>query len=214
MLFINNKYTKWYNQMIKSAIENPPTGYTEKHHILPKSLGGEDTDENLVVLSARQHYVCHQLLVRMTKDDAQHKMAHAAWLFMIGNKQKHDYKITSRMYESAMRLRSKAVSKSTSARNKANWLDEEYRDRMTKVLQENMWTSEHWEDEDNRKRQSEMVKKLWDRPEYREAVTSVASTKWTDEKRQRQAAKIRALWQDPEYKARMLAARKNKRKDK
>jgi hypothetical protein len=36
--------------------------YYERHHIIPKCLGGTNTEENLVLLSGREHYVCHKLL--------------------------------------------------------------------------------------------------------------------------------------------------------
>jgi hypothetical protein len=39
--------------------------YTEKHHITPKSLGGKDRKANLVSLTAREHFICHLLLVKM-----------------------------------------------------------------------------------------------------------------------------------------------------
>ena len=40
-------------------------GYVEKHHVLPKCLGGDDSPENIVALTAEEHYVAHQLLVKM-----------------------------------------------------------------------------------------------------------------------------------------------------
>lgn len=45
-----------------------------RHHILPSSLGGDDSPKNLVYLTLREHYVCHWLLTRMTKGSAQTKM--------------------------------------------------------------------------------------------------------------------------------------------
>lgn len=40
-------------------------GYTESHHIIPKCLGGTDDHENLVRLTPEEHYLAHQLLVKM-----------------------------------------------------------------------------------------------------------------------------------------------------
>ena len=49
MLFINNKYTNWYNAIIlKAQQRDTQLGYTEKHHIIPRSLGGNDEDSNIV----------------------------------------------------------------------------------------------------------------------------------------------------------------------
>lgn len=66
-LFKENKYSKWYFSIIAFAqdrkIENNKD--YECHHIIPKSLGGNNKNENLVHLTVREHYVCHLLLVKM-----------------------------------------------------------------------------------------------------------------------------------------------------
>lgn len=43
--------------------------YYEQHHILPRSLGGSDEKSNLVMLTAREHYIAHLLLYRMYKTE-------------------------------------------------------------------------------------------------------------------------------------------------
>ena len=58
-------YTKHYNALIERAKGRKLDCYTEKHHIMPKCLGGSDENENLVELTAREHYIAHQLLVKM-----------------------------------------------------------------------------------------------------------------------------------------------------
>ena len=69
-VFIQNKYTKWY----MSIISNPTNeGYVEQHHIIPRSMGGEET----VSLSARQHFICHWLLTKMVKGKDRLKMISA-----------------------------------------------------------------------------------------------------------------------------------------
>jgi hypothetical protein len=68
MIFINNKYTNWYNNIISSAKQRVNSGYTERHHIIPRSLGGSDLSSNLVNLTAREHFVCHWLLTKMVAD--------------------------------------------------------------------------------------------------------------------------------------------------
>lgn len=99
MLFINNKYTKWYYQIINSAKQNPHCGYTEKHHIIPKSLGGDNSKENLVRLSARQHYICHVLLVKMTEARYKSKMGYALlWFRSKGNSSSRDHIFNSWTY--------------------------------------------------------------------------------------------------------------------
>ena len=79
-MYLLNKYTTWYNNIITQAQQRVnQTGYTEKHHILPKSLGGSNDQSNLVKLTAKEHFVCHRLLVRMTVGESKRKMANAAW---------------------------------------------------------------------------------------------------------------------------------------
>ena len=81
MIFINNKYTKWYNNIISKAIARtlPEEIYTEKHHIIPRSLGGTDEITNLVWLTAAEHLKVHLLLVKMvTQKTHLRKMNSAA----------------------------------------------------------------------------------------------------------------------------------------
>lgn len=76
-----NKYSRWYYSIIENRLNNPLLGYTENHHIYPKSLGGSDDKSNKVQLSAREHWVCHQLLTRMTEGIDRMKMLHPCVLF-------------------------------------------------------------------------------------------------------------------------------------
>jgi hypothetical protein len=50
MIFIDNKYTRWYYNIVNNAKSRIPTGYTEKHHIIPKSCGGSNFKDNLAKL--------------------------------------------------------------------------------------------------------------------------------------------------------------------
>lgn len=79
MIFINNKYTKWYYNIINSARQRSNDTYIERHHIVPKSLGGLNTSDNLVSLTAKEHFICHLLLTKMVIGDNRSKMIYAAW---------------------------------------------------------------------------------------------------------------------------------------
>ena len=63
-------YNRIYNQLIEKAkLENNLDNvYYERHHIIPKSLGGPNTKSNLVKLVPRQHYIAHLLLYKIYKD--------------------------------------------------------------------------------------------------------------------------------------------------
>ena len=66
--------------------------YYELHHIIPRSLGGIDCEENLVLLTAREHFIAHYLLWKFTKTK---QMTSAFWF--VSHIQKR--KISSRQYE-------------------------------------------------------------------------------------------------------------------
>jgi hypothetical protein len=58
-------YIKHYNALIERAKNRNLSIYTEKHHIVPKCLNGTDDKSNLVNLTPEEHYVAHQLLIKI-----------------------------------------------------------------------------------------------------------------------------------------------------
>ena len=85
-MFLDNNQTKEYYKIIENnKLTIKGDGYVEKHHIIPRSLGGSDKKENIVFLPASEHFKCHQLLVEMTTDRNNGKMWSALWRMM--NKQ-------------------------------------------------------------------------------------------------------------------------------
>jgi hypothetical protein len=96
-----NKYQLWYNNIIKNAKSRVLDGYKEQHHIIPRSLGGSEDKGNLVNLTAREHFICHWLLVKIHSGESKAKMVYA----LNGMKrngqytQRYETKITSRVYE-------------------------------------------------------------------------------------------------------------------
>jgi hypothetical protein len=61
-------YKKIYDNLIKYRQQNILSdGYIERHHIVPRSLGGSDEETNIVALTGREHYVAHLLLARYNK---------------------------------------------------------------------------------------------------------------------------------------------------
>jgi len=58
-------YKRHYKLLINRAITRQLEGYAERHHIIPRCLGGTDNPENLVYLTPEEHYVAHQLLTKM-----------------------------------------------------------------------------------------------------------------------------------------------------
>ncbi len=64
-------YQKIYNDLIKTRKKRSTktVEYYEKHHIIPRTLGGNNEAENLVSLTAREHYLCHWLLTKIYPDN-------------------------------------------------------------------------------------------------------------------------------------------------
>jgi len=96
-------YEKIYNQIIDRAKnENRLKGkgiYYERHHIIPRCLGGSNNKDNLVLLTAKEHFICHKLLCEIYTDND--KIKYAAWMMcsMITSTQTRIYNVSSREYE-------------------------------------------------------------------------------------------------------------------
>jgi hypothetical protein len=58
-------YHKIYIDIIERAKFRICTGYTELHHIQPRCMGGSNSIDNIVALTAREHYLVHLLLIKM-----------------------------------------------------------------------------------------------------------------------------------------------------
>ena len=93
-------YQRIYNQLIKRAqIREELIGYTERHHIIPRCLGGNEKD-NLVYLTAREHFIAHKLLYFINPENE--KLFYAYWYMstMTNNdNQERNYHIGSHEYE-------------------------------------------------------------------------------------------------------------------
>ena len=65
-------YCRLYSQLIKKAKNRlKPSCYTEKHHIIPKCLGGSNCRGNLVVLKAKEHYFVHKWLTKIFSNNSK-----------------------------------------------------------------------------------------------------------------------------------------------
>jgi len=124
-----NKYTRWYNQIVKNAQTRITEGYTERHHIQPRSLGGADDKSNLVDLTAREHFVCHWLLTKMTTGEDHYKMLNALRMMRAekAGQQRYETVITGRVYESIKQEYAQLQSIKVSGKNNPMYGDKFYR---------------------------------------------------------------------------------------
>jgi hypothetical protein len=141
MLFIDNKYTRTYYQIIaraKSRIK--PDCYTERHHIIPKSIGGTNDSENLVFLTAREHFICHKLLPKMVTGHAYYKMREALSYFTHNRHRKLSF--TSR--DIAILRESNSIAASKRNKGNQNYLHRPPANAQLKTLRSNNASASKW----------------------------------------------------------------------
>ena len=111
--FISGKYLKLYLSIINKALnENRIKSniiYYENHHILPKChyLTFKNDINNLVLLTAKEHYICHHLLTKCTKSNLYYKM-HRAFSMFLSKSTNQQRIITAKQFE--VLLKSKQIS--------------------------------------------------------------------------------------------------------
>ena len=135
-------YQRIYNEIIEKAKPRKLNkklldGYFERHHIIPKCLGGNNNKSNLVLLTAREHFICHQLLWKSNKEN--NKLFLSYWI--LSNCKKNDSflnavcKMTSRQFEKlriinanimSEREKGKIYSKETLEKNRIAHIGKKY----------------------------------------------------------------------------------------
>jgi len=96
-------YKRIYSTIIDKALQQTRKKKTgvlyERHHILPKSLGGTNDINNLVLLTPKEHYICHRLLVEIyTGTPSENKMYYAMWCMINGLGNQKRYATNARIY--------------------------------------------------------------------------------------------------------------------
>lgn len=101
-------YSRIYRNFIadRRHLEGSLKGYIERHHIIPRSLGGADEAENLIGLTPEGHFFAHLLLAKIHGGRMWAPVA-----FMVGGSRKDYQPVKSRKnYGWVTRALSKALS--------------------------------------------------------------------------------------------------------
>jgi len=103
--FLTNKYSRKYWLIIERGKTRGKATVRRRrsfkpvlyiiHHIVPRSFGGKNSYDNLVLLTHKEHFICHHLLTKMTSELAHGKMVSALY-FMSNSK---GYRCSARLYE-------------------------------------------------------------------------------------------------------------------
>ena len=116
-----SKYELIYYQIIERSKSRITPKTIEKHHIIPRCLGGSNDATNIALLTPREHFVCHLLLTKMFTGEHRKKMIFAFIMMRNGARRKNQserYVPSSRLYqflkqESKDLLSSRIVSEET-----------------------------------------------------------------------------------------------------
>ena len=103
-------YRKIYSNLIYRGKNRVLEAYTEKHHVIPKCMGGSDEENNLVNLTPEEHYLAHQLLVKMYPDN--HAIAKAAVMMTAQRPSNKIYGWLRRRHSKAMSISQKGEGNS------------------------------------------------------------------------------------------------------
>jgi hypothetical protein len=103
-------YQQIYDDMISKAKNRlrSTDEYYERHHIIPRSMGGSNLADNLVLLTAKEHYIAHHLLWRIHKTPS---MAHAFWMMSTTRLDDSRFKISAYNYHIAKKAATESMIK-------------------------------------------------------------------------------------------------------
>lgn len=158
----------------------------EKHHIIPKSMGGSNSKSNLAILTPREHALAHLLLVKFLTGSEKAKMIYAL-KSMIGYRNKYRNQLTTRQYESLRQTYQNLKSSPEyrawkSELTKAQWTPERRAAVAEKARQQ--WATgpkrKSFSSDEYRKKKSEQMKQRWQDPEYQSQVSDRVKEQWTD----------------------------------
>lgn len=184
-------YIEVYNRI--TGINSTPEGYTENHHIWPKSLGGGNEPENLVRLSAKAHLIAHRLLCKIFPDCRELALALEYMCKKNTTSAKGVY-ISPKVYKTARENFAKAQSELALEL----WSSPEYCEKQSESRRTK------WKNEKYRTQQSERMSGS-NNPMYGKPGTRLGKHD-SDETREKKSAVMKVTLATPESRARRSAA--------
>jgi hypothetical protein len=207
-----NKYKKWYELLIlKAQTRGNIDGYKERHHIVPNCFVKNDNDDNLIYLTAREHYIAHLLLWKIPMSKKHHNQMTMALNVMVNGsghkKQDRSYFVNSRLYEVHRKEYSAYLSLAMKGEGNSFYGKKHTPETIEKIKAANARTkdirSAKFMGANNPmygKHHSE---------EIRARISTSTAASWSDEDKKAKSEWAKQKWADPEYKNKILEARKN-----
>ena len=166
--------------------------YHERHHIIPKSCGGTNDEENLIDLYAKEHYEAHRLLALESPDNT--KLVYAWWMMShTNNANQRDYELTAEEYEEARKVFSESISGENGPMyGRRGELSPMYGKRGEQSPNYGKHLSE-----ETKAKIKESLRKTWDNPEMREKARK-AQENITQERRDKISKASKERLKNPE----------------
>lgn len=96
-------YKEFIESILKTRGRFNCEGYKERHHIIPKCMGGTNNDDNLIDLYAQEHFIAHKMLAMEHSDN--HKIVYAFYAMSCGrSKNKPNTEVSPEDYAKAREL--------------------------------------------------------------------------------------------------------------
>lgn len=191
------------NIIARAKSENRVKGqgiYYESHHITPRSMGGSNDPSNLVLLTGREHFICHLILARLYPDRS---IAHAAFKMACVNDGKYGI-ITSKIYETLRTIHARRVSEdkdaamkksvagrgrkqsddhvgARTASRKGNGKDWHSKETLEKISESNKGSEGYWKGKNLPKESVEKRK---------QTMRETGGWEWTEERREAQRQRL------------------------
>ena len=96
-------YDRHYNLLIERAKTRNLSEHYEIHHIIPRCIGGSDAENNLVKLTYEEHYLAHQLLVKIYPNN--NSLVYAAVMMTVNRPSNKVYGWLKRLYHTVCKER-------------------------------------------------------------------------------------------------------------
>ncbi len=203
-------YKKIYDDFISDRLQKQNIdGYFETHHIIPKSYGGLNKKENLIKLTAKDHFFAHILLAKIYKG----KMIFALNMMCKTRTQTHKSKS---VYESFKKQIAKEISKV----NKNKIVKQETKDKLSAAQTGRKHTLERIENnrkahigkvmtEEVKEKISKSLKGVKKPKEHGLKIAEYNRTRiFTEEHRQNISKSLKGLKQSDETRKRMSESKK------